>query len=424
MEWNKIIQLGKNANVSGSVMEKIKANWETICELLGKGLSVEDVAIALQKRGIDVSRRSIFNFLKAINVSAIDIKHAYVEYDKKRKLTKMEKMIEKQRALKVLPSDLEAFKKLPLIEEIIKDMKANGVSQQHLARCISTIYDLCEFVQKMPEDIEETDLRNYVEYKKAQWIEQGKDLRKVEVASEFSTKIITPLRNFAKAKGLPIKGYLKTVEYTSPFRQVRITAEQRYMILKWIKENKPKHYEFIRDTIEALYVTGSRAKALQTARVIITERYGAKVAYLQTREKGRRTEIIWEKVIPLDLAERLQRWLPLTERQVNKLRDLLKEAYENVLEKGSLTYYYAIKHPLHVWRHTACNDLLEASNWNLMLVAKQLGWKNVQMIVKVYGEMSEEMRLKMLGYDIKVEQAKFEFLPNHYKEKAKKEGLY
>ena len=424
MNYEKIIQLGKQAQVSGSAMEKIKANWETICELLGKGLSVEDVAIALQKRGIDVSRRSIFNFLKAINVSAIDIKHAYVEYDKKRKLTKMEKMIEKQRALKVLPQDIDAFKELPIIKEIIDDAIANNTTKGQINRIVRTIYELCHFVQKMPEDVEENDVRNFVEYMKGKWLENGKDLRKSEVASQFSTDVLSPLRVFCKARGLPIKPYLRTCEYTSPYRTVRLTPEQRYKVLKWIHDNKPKDYEFVRDTIEMLYYTGSRSGALKTAMVIITERFGEKIAYVQTREKGKRRELLWEKAIPLDLAERVKRWLPLTERQIKRLRRILKEAYENVLEKGTLTYYYAMHHPLHLWRHTACNDLLEASNWNLMLVAKQLGWKNVQMIVLVYGEMSEAMRLRLLGYKVDVEQAKFEFLPNHYKEKAKKEGLY
>jgi len=423
MDYEKILKLGKEAKVSGSAMEKIKAHWETICEMLGKGLSVEDVAVAMTKRGVEISRRSIFNFLKAINVSAVDIKHAYIEHDKRKKLTKAEKLVEKERALKVLPSEIESFKQLPIMQEIISDMKAQGVTSHHLNRCIRTIYELCSFTQKMPEDIDEVDIRNFVEYMKGKWLESGKDLRKVEVASQFSTDILSPLRVFCKARGLPIKPYLKTCEYTSPYRSVRITPEQRYMILKWLKENKPKDYEFVRDCIMLLYYTGSRAKALSTARVIITEKYGEKVAYVQTREKGRRKEIMWEKVIPMDLAERVSKILPLTDRQVKKLRKILKEAYEHVLEKGTLTYYYAMRHQLHVWRHTACNDLLEASNWNLMLVAKQLGWKNVSMITLIYGEMSEEMRLKMLGYDIKVEQAKFEFLPNHYREKAKKEGL-
>jgi len=424
MDYDKILKLGKEAKVSGSAMERIKAHWETICELLGKGLSVEDVAVAMTKRGVEISRRSIFNFLKTINVSAIDIKHAYIEYDKKRKLTKAEKLAEKQRAMKVLPIEIESFKQLPIVQEIISDMKSQNVTSHHLSRCINTIYDLCHFTQKMPEDIDEQDVRNFVEYMKGKWLEQGKDLRKVEVASQFSTTVLTPLRIFCKARGLPIKPYLRTVEYTSPYRQVRLTPEQRYKVLKWIHDNKPKDYEFVRDIIETLYVTGSRANALKTAKVIITERFGMKVAYLQTREKGKRHELLWEKAIPLDLAQRVSRWLPLTDRQLKRLRRILREAYEHVLEKGTLTYYYAIHHQLHVWRHTACNDLLEASNWNLMLVAKQLGWKNVQMIVLVYGEMSEAMRLRLLGYKVDVEQAKFEFLPNSWKEKAKKEGLY
>jgi Phage integrase family. len=107
---------------------------------------------------------------------------------------------------------------------------------------------------------------------------------------------------------------------------------------------------------------------------------------------------------------------------LRRIKEILREAYEAVLPEG-LTKRYALEHPFHVWRHTAANDLLEASNYNLMLVAQKLGWKNVQMIVNVYGTMDKQMLLKLSGYNIEYQVAKFEFLYDEYYQRAKREGL-
>ena len=88
-----------------------------------------------------------------------------------------------------------------------------------------------------------------------------------------------------------------------------------------------------------------------------------------------------------------------------------------------MTKKYALAHPIHVWRHTAANDLLEATEWNLMIVAKRLGWKNPSMIVNVYGDMDKAALLKISGYNTGFKPAKFEFLHGEYYERAKAEGL-
>jgi Phage integrase family. len=132
--------------------------------------------------------------------------------------------------------------------------------------------------------------------------------------------------------------------------------------------------------------------------------------------------IRWEKPINPKWWRYIRGYLPLKRSQIEKIKKILKEAYSSVLPEG-LTKKYALEHPYHVWRHTAANDLLEASNYNLMLVAQKLGWKNVQMIVNVYGTMDKAMLLKLSGYNIEYQATKFEFLYGEFYEKAKSEGL-
>jgi Phage integrase family. len=212
---------------------------------------------------------------------------------------------------------------------------------------------------------------------------------------------------------------LTTAEYYSPYRKVRITVEQRYQLLKYIYENHRDLYETVRAVLIFLYETGSRAQALRNVQFIETEEFGQKVVYAITEEKGKRTQIRWEKPINPKWWSYIKGFLPIrSTRKLDRIKEVLREAYEAVLPDG-MVKKYALSHPFHVWRHTAANDLLEASNFNLMLVAQKLGWKNVQMIVNVYGTMDKALLLRLSGYDIKIEGAKFEFLYNEWYERAR-----
>jgi len=46
--------------------------------------------------------------------------------------------------------------------------------------------------------------------------------------------------------------------------------------------------------------------------------------------------------------------------------------------------------PFHIWRHTAAQDMLEATNYNYELTAEVLGWISVDMLKKYYGRINEE----------------------------------
>jgi Phage integrase family. len=325
--------------------------------------------------------------------------------------------------LKILPTDYNQFIQLPIIQELIKQLRLKGDTERSIDRNVRAIYELCMFCAKHPDDLTIDDILNFIDYKRLEWMERGKDLRKQEVLSQFSTEYISPLRVWCKFKGLPIPPALTTVEYYSPYRKVRITVEQRYQLLKYIYEKYRDYYELVRATLIFLYETGSRAQALRNVQFLETEEFGQKVIYAITEEKGKRTQIRWEKPINPKWWSYIKGFLPIrSDNMLRRIKEILREAYEAVLPEG-LTKRYALEHPFHVWRHTAANDLLEASNFNLMLVAQKLGWKNVQMIVNVYGTMDKAMLLRLSGYNIEYQVARFEFLYNEYYQRAKEEGL-
>jgi len=416
-DLKKIVRKGETATVSGKAMIAIKNNWKDIVYDICSGLSASDIAA---KYGI--GRMSFFRFLQKIGLSISEIQKACKKEEEFKRMTKQEKLRKKMERLKVLPANLDDFKKLPIIEEYIKQLRLKGNSQQQIYRNVKFVYEVCRHVGKMPEDLTIDDILSFIDYKRLEWEEKGKDLRSQSVLAQFSSEYISPARMWAKYRGLPIPPALTTVEYHSPYRRVRITVEQRYMLLKWIKENYPNEYDLLRAVMIFLYETGSRAAALTNVQFLETEEFGIKVVYAITEEKGKRARIRWEKPINPKWYEYIRGRLPISESQLNRVRRILREAYDAVLPEG-LTKKYAMEHPIHIWRHTAANDLLEASGWNLMLVAKKLGWKNPAMIVNVYGDMDKAALLKLSGYNVDFQAAKHEFLYNEWEKKAREEGL-
>jgi len=414
----KIVKLGESTDVSGYAVNVLKANWKAIVYDICSGLTASDIAVKNE-----ISERTFWYFLKALNITMREIQQACKEEKEFKEASRIERMQKKMERMKVLPTDFEQFIQIPSIQELMQQLRLKGNDEASIMRNIKAIYELSMYKSKHPDDIVIDDILDFLDYKRLEWIEkEKKDLRKPEVLSQFSTQYISPMRVWCQFKGLPIPPALKTAQYESPYRKVRITVEQRYRILKYIYEKHPKEFRKIRAVLIFLYETGSRAQALRNVQFLETEEFGQKVVYAITEEKGKRTRIRWEKPINPKWWSYIKGYLPLAKSQVEKVKRILKEAYENVLPDG-LTKKYALEHPLHVWRHTSANDLLEASNYNLMLVAQKLGWKNVQMIVNVYGTMDKAMLLKLSGYSIEYKTAKFEFLYDQWFEKAKQEGL-
>ena len=403
----QIIFLGKNIQVRGLAMQIIQKNWEQIVWDLGYGLSANDVAI---KYGF--GRRSLFNFLKLLNISVEDIRNAVAEEKELKKKTRIEKLQLKQQRMKIVPNDYESLRNaLPFWDKI--KTKADRTKHTYL-RCW---LEMVRTINKHPTDITSEDLEKFYEIARLEYYEKHKkDLERFgtkHVESKFSSEYITPLRVFAQYMGL--RFVEKTKEYESPYRSVRLTVKDRYEILRYIKVVYPNEYEWIRATLEAEYYNGHRAKELLNISFEEREHY---VLVYAVGKRG----IRYEKILPKYVYYDVKGKLPLNKYQLSKLRKILKEAYENVLDKNTITYYYAMKRPLHVWRHTACNDLIDYSNYNIGLIMAMLGWKNPKMIVNVYGEVTPDMVARQMGW-ISGERRKFEFLYNEWLEKAYKEGL-
>lgn len=100
------------------------------------------------------------------------------------------------------------------------------------------------------------------------------------------------------------------------------------------------------------------------------------------------------------------KWFPFTKSQ---LRVFFVSCYKEAGIPASLFEGMSI----HIWRHTACQDLLEATNYNFEKVAAILSWKSVDTMKKCYGTTPPAVRRKVLfgamGFKVVWEKREFKF---------------
>ena len=94
--------------------------------------------------------------------------------------------------------------------------------------------------------------------------------------------------------------------------------------------------------------------------------------------------------------------------KVREVRTFFKAAYR---EAGIPKEFWSGL-PLHIWRHTAAQDLLHATHFNYELLASILGWENTEVMKRSYGKMPDEERTTglMIAMGLPAEREKREFL--------------
>jgi integrase len=136
-------------------------------------------------------------------------------------------------------------------------------------------------------------------------------------------------------------------------------------------------------------------------------------------DKGKRGGITWFKQLVGDAKEDFDRFmqsiadLPKPIRmfpfKVRLVRALFKASYR---EAGIPENIWSGL-PLHIWRHTAAQDLLYATHYNYELAAQILGWESTEVMKKSYGKMPDEEcttgLIKAMGLPVVKEKREFLF---------------
>jgi integrase len=144
----------------------------------------------------------------------------------------------------------------------------------------------------------------------------------------------------------------------------------------------------------------------------------SQIITIKVVDKGKRGGITWFKQLLGDARADFDRFvqsidnLPKPIRmfpfKVKHVRAFLKAAYREA--RIPKQFYNGL--PLHIWRHTAAQDLLYATHYNYDLVAQILGWESTEVMKKSYGKMPDENRtIGLMGaMGLPVVKEKREFL--------------
>jgi integrase len=167
-----------------------------------------------------------------------------------------------------------------------------------------------------------------------------------------------------------------------------------------------------------LYYTGTRIRATLAVKWGKSVKIESDAVTFRVVDKGRHGGITWFKRLigePHDAFVAFYEKLGCPEQgnvfplPYEATRRFFIECYQ----KAGISEWLWRGMPFHVWRHTAAQDMLEATDWNYGLVAGTLGWESVETLKQHYGRMpcSSQVRglMKAMGLPIKEEKKEFVF---------------
>lgn len=409
--------------------EIVFSNWDRIVTMIARKLPISIIA-----KEVGVSRRTIFRVLKELNLSVIDIQKAYEEY----KMSKEKKIMEKMEKVKAPPTDFQQFKELPIIKEFIRYcISRRRVSRRAVSSYVGILYRICKELMIHPSDLNKEIIEKWLD----NIISNLGELIREESYAQRISNIISVLRTFADFRGFSIAH--KTTEYSGIWN-VYFDINDRRNLVKLAYEMFDKETaDFVVTMMEFYFYTGCRARAILTIHDV---KEHDNVVEIWVREKGKKKQYTWKKIIHKELWIRLKKYLPFTERKLKTLRKLLvklycryfnidkelankvvkstlfgiyhyrakvnnkyiekiietpltsevlKELEERVgIEKARLVYY-ALRHSLHIWRHTFAISMLEATGYNYEVVSVLGGWIKVNVLERVYGKLEYDKAFQL-----------------------------
>lgn len=380
-----------------SKIDILEENKDKVLRMLAQGRNPEQVAYKF-----GVSERTLWYWLKSKGVTVTELREQY----RREKEALIRKGIEDMDKIKETPVDYHEFINLPSVRTFLEEMKASNLDERYVSYMMHKLWDCIKTLNIHPELLDK-DLAN-------------KYLLSIQDKGYKDTTVLViknALRQWLKFLGKPIPRSLKSKEYDGKYKTCYLNVKDRLEFLRTAKKLYPNEYQRIRAICEFLFYTGSRSEALLNVKFREEENHVKAI----TLEKGKGGKIQWEKIISKELYYQVKDLLPLR----NGERDKVREIFKNIIKEmncDSMVKEYGVKHPIHIWRHTACVSCLQAFNWNIYVVGKLLGWKNPKMIISVYGDIPPETLMK-LALGEKVETPPFRFLYNSYLETARNEGL-
>lgn len=329
-------------------------------------------------------------------------------------------------------TEYDVFVLIPEVEAFREKLEVKRkVSKRYSDGLLRSLWRMCVHLKRHPDKLTIEEAGKLVSD-----IETGK-VKNIGIESTKKT-----IRSWFENRG--VSGQLLTAEGvdgsasrgSGKRSRIKLSAGQRKRFIQVLTEKTKKdykgkstliHFEEHPNLVHAilvlpkfLYYTGTRKTAMLEATWDKLEDYEWKnpINTIEVLDKGlhRKGRKRWFKRLAGDFREEMMRFwnavgqpkegriFPFTD---NQLYDLFGDCY---VEAGIPEKVFKGM-PLHIWRHTACQDLLEATNYNYDKVGEILGWENIETMKKHYGKVGESVIEKSLleAMGIKVEWEKKEF---------------
>lgn len=442
--WGKSKMSGMGAPKKLSEAELLQAikDFQTV--------KVGELIKGLKKRGVNVHRATIYRTLDKIPAEA-----------KERALGKIV-----EEGLKPAEAEKAIFLQLPTMKEFRVTLKdKRGASIKYVESCENDIYRISKLLNKNPDAITPNDISELlinvkkgtppIDEKGNKMFGGGYGLRKSARAwfnyKNFPMGALTNLGIHSKPTAPRDPSRNRAHLTREHRRRIREEAHKLFnsdfekkigsgKIIKYPFKSEPNLALALDEWFEFKYYTGTRKEATLQCRWQITdpmtegywgvefqdkdggltdaekcEMVVIRVTDKGKHEKGRKK---WDKKLIGKAKDNfvnfyIQLGKPKTGLlfpfKENEMRYLLIEIYKAAdipeqLYKGM---------PDHIWRHTAAQDLLDATEWNRPIVAAVLGWESEDILKKSYGEMPPTAQLQALrkasGLPITVEKKEFIF---------------
>jgi hypothetical protein len=375
-------------------MERLRENPELDVDIVAKQL--------------ETSRITLWRRLQKCGTTWQELKKKAQEEARERKKQLELKLQKKLEAKRIQPATFEEFTKRTVVVELIEKLQSASISDYQRNEIIKTwwkiittynqlVKSLKELNDPLAEELYEITPEDFVDpeiplKEKQKWTE-----RVIAVWRQKYTDInahisrIQALQKYLEIQILP--SYIEQQEYTGKYSGAYIPPHVMERLVYDILElfEKTGNIFYLKSVQAILFLshTGSRREALTNYKVVheklevrnemIVNMIGDSiVTVVETEEKGKKgRKIKHYKIIPYSIRDIA---LPprFSKREVEKLAELVRkilvEKYLAELNEVTKLYLTQAKRSLHLLRHTSAYTYLVASNYNMFLVAKMLGW--------------------------------------------------
>lgn len=327
--------------------------------------------------------------------------------------------------LKPFQEEYDVWLQIPAVQEYNMSLDKRGVGKNSKRQWLRSLWHISTYLKRHPKHFDIGECATLLVKIKAGEVKQlglSYDGTRMAMRNWFITKGISGEKLTAEG----ISGELS--ESFGKRAQDKLTKEQRRKFLVALHQIVNELDDYVLslewDLLPCwLYYTGTRIEASLKARienmtpkdVEKMRKVGTVIARVVDKGKHKRGRMTWRKLCTGELKNKIVRLLEargnpqeglLFDRLVNadNVRTVFREAYQKAGIKG-------VSQPCHIWRHTADQDLLDATDWNYDLVGAILGSADTRTMKLCYGKMGETVRERGLrkAMGLPVEEVKKEF---------------